>query len=416
VLFELAAKMVRMSLDLDIVCGIRDTIKQIHCPELGTVYQALSAEAKTKHGKSPIFLVHDELGQVKGPRSALYEALETATSANMNPLSIVISTQAPSDADLLSVLIDDALTGADPRTIVEIYTASLDMDPFSEDAIRAANPAYGDFQNPAEIKLMAADAKRMPAREAEYRNLILNQRVEVRQPFISRQVWIENGATPVPNFDGLPVYAGLDLAEVSDLAAFVPMAPIDGGKFWDVIPTFWMPGDGIREKSRTDRVPYDVWADEGWIEAVPGPVIDFAFISEFLRGFCLANDVRMIAYDDWGWNHLRPLLSRAGFRDDQLDGDRAIFQPMRQGFKTISPALQALEALLLTRKIRHGNHPVLEMCARNAVVAFNETMSRKLVKNKSHGRIDGMVALAMAAAVAGTWEQVKRVDIRTMIV
>jgi phage terminase large subunit-like protein len=56
------------------------------------------------------------------------------------------------------------------------------------------------------------------------------------------------------------------------------------------------------------------------------------------------------------------------------------------------------------------------MCARNAVVAFNETMSRKLVKNKSHGRIDGMVALAMAAAVAGTWEQAKRVDVRTMLV
>jgi phage terminase large subunit-like protein len=334
----------------------------------------------------------------------------------MNPLSIVISTQAPSDADLLSVLIDDALTGADPRTVVEIYTAPIDIDPFSDEAIKAANPAFGDFQNPAEIRLMAADAKRMPAREAEFRNLILNQRVEIRQPFISRQVWLDNGDDPVPDFKGLPVYAGLDLAEVSDLAAFVPMAPVDGGLHWDVRPTFWMPGDGLVEKSRTDRVTYDIWAAESWIEVVPGPVIDFAFIAEFLRGFCMGNDVRMIAYDDWGWNHLRPLLGKAGFRDDQLDGDRAIFQPMRQGFKSISPALQALEALLLTRKIRHGNHPVLEMCARNAVVAFNETMARKLVKNKSHGRIDGMVALAMAAAVAGTWEAKRVVDVRTMLV
>jgi phage terminase large subunit-like protein len=163
-------------------------------------------------------------------------------------------------------------------------------------------------------------------------------------------------------------------------------------------------------------VPYDLWADEGYLEAVPGPVIDFAFVAEFLRRFCLANDVRKIAFDDWGWNHLRPHLIRVGFRESQLDGDRAIFEPMHQGFKSMSPALQALEALLLTRKIRHGNHPVLEMCARNAVVAFNETMSRKLVKNKSHGRIDGLVALCMAAAVSGTYEVAKRVDVRTMLV
>jgi phage terminase large subunit-like protein len=75
---------------------------------LGTLYRALSAEASTAYGLSPVFIVHDELGQVKGPKSELYEALETACAAQENPLSIVISTQAPTDADLLSVLIDDA--------------------------------------------------------------------------------------------------------------------------------------------------------------------------------------------------------------------------------------------------------------------------------------------------------------------
>jgi hypothetical protein len=63
------------------------------------------------------------LGQVRGPRSELYEALETATAAHDNPLSIIISTQAPTDADLLSVLIDDALAGHDPRTVCSLYTA-----------------------------------------------------------------------------------------------------------------------------------------------------------------------------------------------------------------------------------------------------------------------------------------------------
>ena len=83
---------------------IRDTAKELLCPALGTSYKALSAEVSTAYGLSPALTVFDELGQVRGPRSALYEALETATAAQADPLTIVISTQAPSDQDLLSRL------------------------------------------------------------------------------------------------------------------------------------------------------------------------------------------------------------------------------------------------------------------------------------------------------------------------
>ena len=123
-----------------------------------------------------MLLIHDELGQVRGPRSPLYEALETATGAQESPLSIVISTQAPTDADLLSVLIDDAQGGHDPHTVLSLHTAPAELDPFDEATIRLANPAFGTFLNAREVLAMAQDAKRMPAREAEYRNLILNQR------------------------------------------------------------------------------------------------------------------------------------------------------------------------------------------------------------------------------------------------
>jgi phage terminase large subunit-like protein len=159
VLFKLAAKIVRMSPDLNSVVIIRDTVKELFCPELGTLYKALSAEASTAYGLSPVFIVHDELGQVKGPRSELYDALETAVGAHENPLSIVISTQAPTDGDLLSILIDDAQAGNDPRVVLSLYTADPDLDPFSEKAIRQANPAFGDFLNATEVLAMAEDAR-----------------------------------------------------------------------------------------------------------------------------------------------------------------------------------------------------------------------------------------------------------------
>lgn len=402
VLFKLAAKMVRLSPSLSPYVGIRDSTKELACPELGTEYRAVSAEASTAFGLSPVLTVHDELGQVKGPLSDLYEALETATAAQEEPLSIIISTQAPTDADLLSTLIDDAKTARDARTVLRLQTASSDLDPFSIEAIREANPAFDLFMNRDEVLKMADDARNMPARQPAYQNLVLNQRVDMNAPFVSQAVWKSCGGPTVEDFAGLPVYGGLDLSEVSDLTALVLVAPVDG--LWHVRPTFWLPGHGLREKARHDRVPYDTWKEQGFLQATPGKTVDYEFLAEHLRGLFDRYDMRKVAFDAWNWKHLKPWLLKAGFDEDQLEGDFAVFEPMRQGFQTMSPALRDLESALVNGRIVHGGHPVLTMCAANATVKTDPAGNRKLDKSKSHGRIDGMVALAMAMSVAGTYD------------
>lgn len=409
ILFNLAAKMVRMSRALVNVVVIRDTAKQLFCPDLGTLYRALSAEASTAFGLSPVFIVHDELGQVHGPRSQLYEALETATGAQDNPLSIVISTQAPTDADLLSVLIDDAVAGHDPRVVVSLHTAGPEIaDPFSEEAIVAANPAFGDFLNATEVLAMAEDARRMPARQAEFENLILNRRVEASAPFVSRPVWSACDDDVAP-LDGVSVYGGLDLSETADLTALVLIGRVDD--VWQVHPTFWLPGDGLAEKARKDRVPYDLWQRNRLLMAAPGKSVDYEFVGEFLRGVFDRLNVQKIAFDRWGFKHLRPWLLKAGFSEDEI---AAGFIEFGQGYQSMSPALRDLEAELLNRRIAHGGHPVLTMCAANAVVKADPAGNRKLDKARSAGRIDGMVALAMAMGAA-TAELGMPVDISAMI-
>jgi phage terminase large subunit-like protein len=64
---------------------IHESAKMLSCDELGTRYRALSAETNTAFGLSPAFIIHDELGRVRGPRSPLYEALETAVGAQETP-------------------------------------------------------------------------------------------------------------------------------------------------------------------------------------------------------------------------------------------------------------------------------------------------------------------------------------------
>jgi phage terminase large subunit-like protein len=394
VIFALAAKIVRMSEKLSSAVTIRDHTKELYCPARGTLYRALSAEAKTAYGLSPSFIVHDELGQVKGPRSELFEALESAVGAHERPLSIVISTQAPTDADLLSILIDDALQDHDRRTVVSLYTAPLHLPAFSEEAIRAANPAYGDFLNADEVLAQADEARRMPSRQPAYENLILNRRVEAASPFVSREVWEKNSGT-VADLEGVPLWGGLDLSAVDDLTALVLIGRIDGN--WHVRPFFWLPKDGIYDKARADRVPYDQWEREGHLLCAPGKSVDYEFVANFLRGLFDRYDIRKLAFDRWGFKHLKPWLSKAGFSEDEIENK---FEEFGQGYQSMTPALRDLEGELLNSRIRHGNHPVLKVNAANAAVQTDPAGNRKLSKARSRGRIDGMVALTMAMGVA----------------
>lgn len=386
ILFSLAAKMVRMNPDLSQYVTVRDTAKELFCPELGTKYRALSAEASTAYGLSPIFVVHDELGQVRGPRSELYEALETASAAQETPLSIVISTQAPTDADLLSELIDDAKTNSDPENKLWLYTCPDDADPFTDGSIIAANPAFGDFQNPKEVRKQAETAKRMPSAENAYRNLILNQRVNMVNPFISRAVWESNSAEPDWSaFDG-DVFVGLDLSARHDLTAAVAVAHKNAK--WHVWPFFFAPQQGVVERSHRDRVPYDVWAGNGQLTLTPGSTVDYAFIAEWLVEFCDEHGVISVRFDRWRIDVLKAELARLGAE--------LPLEEFGQGYRSMTPALDALEAELAEGNVCHGGHPVLNVCANNAVAVQDPAGNRKLDKAKATGRIDGMVALAMA--------------------
>jgi len=394
-LYALAAKIVRMSSALGNAIVCKDGVKQLVCPARGTVYRALSADASTAYGLSPAFVCHDELGQVRGPRSELYEALTTASASQLAPLQLIISTQATNDSDLLSILIDDALAGHDPRVICNLYSAPPDADPFAIATIKLANPALGNFQNPDEVLAMAADAKRMPAREPAYRRLVLNQRVEASALFISQAQWQACAGEPL-DLRGRDVFAGLDLSETRDLTALVLIGQDIRDGTWHVQPTFWLPNDGLAHKSLVDRTPYDSWHAKGFLETTPGSSVSYEYVARHLKQVFDQHRVGRLAFDRWNMQHLKPWLLAAGFSERVIEDK---FVGFGQGYKSMSPALRDLESIILEKKLRHGAHPVLQWCASNCVIALDDAGNRKLSKKRSTGRIDGMTALTMAFGV-----------------
>lgn len=400
--FNYASKMIMMSPELTKLARIVPSGKMIIGLAKNVEYQASSAEAKSAHGGSPILAILDEVGQVKGPTDDFIEAIETSQGAyEGKAMLFAISTQAATDNDLFSRWIDDAETSKDPRIVSHVYSAPADCEITDRDAWAAANPALGIFRSTTEVEDMARRADRQPTVEASFRWLFLNQRIDANAPFVAPNVWraCDGG---VADFDGLPVFGGLDLSEVADLTALVLMAPKEGA--WQVKPTFWLPDDGLRERAKDDRVPYDIWHKDGFLETTPGPTVDYEFVASHLFDLFGKMDIRKIAFDRWNWRHLKPWLQKVGFSENQLDGDDAVFEPFGQGYASMSPALRTLESLLLKKAISHAGHPVLTMCMMNATVKTDPGGNRKLIKGESRGRIDGAVALAMAAAMAGTYE------------
>lgn len=385
--FSLASKMVNLNPTLAKLVRIVPSGKRLIGLARNVEYRALAAEGKTAHGLSPAVVVFDELGQVRGPKDPFVEALETAQGAYDDGLQIVISTQAPTDADMLSVWIDDALRSDDPHTVCMVYSADEDGEILDRKQWAKANPAMGTFRSAVELEQAAEKAARMPAFETSFRNLYLNQRVNMVSAFVSPGVWKLGNEAP-GELDGL-VYGGLDLSATTDLTALVLTCRKDG--LLHVRPHFWMPGDSVRDAANRDRAPYDLWVEQGLIRTTPGKVIDYDFVARDIGQICAELNVSRIAFDRWRMDRMQQALDRQSV-DLPLE-------PFGQGYKSMSPALDALESDLLNGIVRHGGHPVLTMCAAHAVSVPDPAGNRKLDKSKATGRIDGLVALAMAEGI-----------------
>lgn len=391
--FNLASKMVQLSPELSKVVRIVPSGKRLVGLVRNVDYHAMSADAGGAHGQSPYLLIIDELGQVRGEQDDFVDALITAQGAYDDAMRLVISTQAPTDADMLSIWIDDALSSEDARTVCHVYEGEKNCEILDEEAWAAANPALGTFRSEVDLRDEAEKAARMPSAESAFRNLFLNQRVNRNNPFVSRDVWMRNSG-PVDDevFRQFPTWAGLDLSKTTDLTAFVMVARDDKGR-WHVKPIVWKPAATLIDHTKRDRTPYDRWEREGKLEAVPGTSIDYSFVAKRIAGELDGVQIQKVGFDRWKFDTMKPHLEAVGLSE-------GLFEPVVQGPRTFGPFLDFVETELLNSNVRHGGHEVLTMCAAHSVVVADSNENRKLDKARSTGRIDAMVAFVMAMGLA----------------
>lgn len=392
--FNYAAKSLRMNPKLQDLVQITDSAKRIVGLAQNTNYRALSADATTAHGLSPALTVHDELGQVVGPQDALYDALETAGGAQLEPLSLIISTQAANDADLLSQIIDDGIRQPTPETVIHLHAAAKDVDIFDPAVWYKVNFALGIFRSLEEFEEAAARAKRMPSFESTFRNLYLNMRVALDSLFIAPSLWKEND-TPVEEelfFSGLPVHFALDLSQRTDLTAAVAAVQHPDTGVVHTKAYVFTPSSGLEERAKKDRVPYGQWVQEQWLTPTGGRIVDYQQVAEFLAAVTEGMNIVSVSFDRWRME----IFKKEAFDAGWCHTEETKWVPVGQGFKDMSPRLETVEALLLNRMLAHGFNPLLNMGAANAIAIADPARNRKLEKARSTGRIDPLVAAVMA--------------------
>jgi phage terminase large subunit-like protein len=354
----------------------------------GSTFESLSADDKRAHGLSPTLWIYDEFAQA--PNTELLDNLKTAAAKRSDSLGIVISTQAGNDQHPLSQMIDDAALGLDPGIYLQLACAPDDADIFDARTWHACNEALGEFLDIEAFRNLAEQAKRLPGFRAKFENLNLNRRIDASAEFISDPDWMECAA-PVDRraLAGRPCYAGLDLSTTTDMSALCLYWPDSGA----VIPYFWLPADGLLERDKKESLHYRTWRDDGLLETTPGKAINFAAIIKRLAEISVEFNLQVVAYDRAYINTFKRMCEEGGAT--------LPLKEFGQGYVSMAPAVQALEAAILDKRIRHGGHPILRWQVSNASVLMDPAGNRKITKKRSRGHVDGLIALLMAIGAHG---------------
>lgn len=361
----------------------------------GSFYEAISCDAGTQHGRTPVFVLADELHAWK--KRDLWDVLRSGLVKVPGSLLIVATTAGRGQDNIAWDIVEDARRVArgevvDPSILPIIFEAERDCDWRDEAIWHRVNPGlahgYPDLRG---LRQLALEGERRPGDREAFRQLNLNIWLDhSADPFVDMDVYDE-GAKPVDleTLKGEPCWLAADLSSNGDLTVVVA-AWRDGDDGYIVHPWFFCPQDNLRARADRDGVPYPRWADEDLITPTLGNVVDFRAVEDQIRALCEDYDVQEIAFD--------PHMARNILNNLLEDGYPAV--EMRQGWVTMAPAIKELERAIVGHRLTHGGHEVLRWCFSNIACETDKAGNKSFHKGKSRDRIDGAVACAMAVGRA----------------
>lgn len=378
------------------------TTRSLTVPAMASKFSPLSADAHTLDGLNVYFALVDELHAHK--TRAVWDVLETATGARSEPLLMPITT-AGADVhgicfeklEYLQKILDGTVT--DEQFWGVNYTID-DGDAWDDETTWAkANPNLGVSVNLDDLRRKATEARQSPAARNNFLTKHLNVWVTSAAPCLSVEGW-KKGQTPVapallvPELEHEPCWVGIDLASKIDLCAVTfAFPPTTGRPRWRWIQRIWTPEDTLRDRALRDRVPYEKWVEQGWLQAVQGTRMDSRQVIDALLEAREYYDLQAIGVDPWHSDQLvTDLVGQHGF-----DEKSVIDVP--QTYAGMSAACLRVQADMLAGEIDAGGCPVTAWAVANVVANRDGKDNLMFAKGKSRGRIDPVISGTIATAL-----------------
>ncbi|ATU92006.1 terminase large subunit [Phyllobacterium zundukense] len=400
--FNEAANIVRMDKRLIDATRINDATngaKRITYKKQRVVLQAVSSDGAAQHGRTPSFVLIDEIHNWK--KRDLYEALSSGMAKISNTLMVIATTAGRGQGTLGFEEYEYArkvATGeVEDESYLPIIFEAAEKDDWRDEVLwHRVNPglAYG-FPDINGMREAARQSEHRPKARYEFKQFKLNVwQASSRDPLFDMNVYdqgkIDLDLDEFPTELGeLPCYLGVDLSRNGDLTAVVAAWRYDDGRIM-VHPWFFVPGDDLEARAAKDNVPYVAWKDGELITAIDGPIIEPEIVEDKIRELCADFNVQEIAFD--------PHLAQRVMQHLVDEGLPAF--AMRQGPLTMAPAIGDLERTVNGFKIRHNGHPVLRHHFDSVVASRGDTGLVRMHKAANNNRIDGAVAAAMAVSRA----------------
>nr|WP_239650826.1 terminase TerL endonuclease subunit [Brachyspira hyodysenteriae] len=379
----------------------------------------LGQDSNTEDGLNPHLVIVDEYHA--HPDNELLNVLESGMGARRQPLIFIITTAGFdkssvcfSEYEYAKKILDGSNTNEEYFTIIyepdDINDIWVFMSEYKEKLnknediskqeklinkiIFQANPNINVSVKDSYLKSRLLEGLDKPIQRTDILTKNLNVWTQASEVWISSDRWIKSYLHQNININelkGRKACIGLDLATTRDIAAYVLcFDSIDNGPYI-LLPRFFMPKENIRQRSKEDRVPYELWASQGLITLTNGDIIDFDVIESSILNDARNFEIIEIAYDPWKAIEVVTHLKKEGFKMTEI----------RQSFAVggLSEGTSLFEKTIDERKLLHGDNAVLNWmisCCEARTDGRDNYLPTKPDRRRSYKRIDGVVASIMA--------------------
>lgn len=380
----------------------------------GSFFRPIASDSSGQSGPRPHCALIDEIHEHRDP--TVINIMRAGKKGRRQPMLFMITN---SGFDRASICWEQHAYGmrivtreiADDAYFAYICALDEDEEPFEDETCWIkVNPSLGKTIQKTYLREQIHQARGMPSQESTVRRLNFCQWVDAENPWIDGELWrsceFEDFDPRV--FEGKKVHGGLDLSGVRDLSALAYVVRQDDDSV-DAFVDFFIQREDLQDHMKKDNAPYLTWIDKGFMTATPGASIDYSFIVRSLVDHAMTLDVEGVAYDPYRIDHFQPHMDAAACTVPLVHHAQGYARSSQSGL-WMPHSIEVLEKLVVDHKLRVRFNPCLRWNSANAVLEADAKNNRIFTKRRSTGRIDGIVALAMAVGLAFNDEQEENLD------